>query len=89
MVRMFVRHEVADFDKWLKAYHDFDGERSGFGVVGASVCRSVVNGNDVTITHDFDSLEKAKAFIESPRLREVMEGAGVTSAPDAWFTNPA
>jgi hypothetical protein len=40
------------------------------------------------VTHDFETLEKAKAFIESPRLREVMEAAGVTSAPDAWFTKP-
>jgi len=89
MVRMFVRHEVADYDKWIKAYHDFDGERGGMGVTGHEVYRSVVNGNDVTITHDFETLEKAKAFMESPRLREVMEAAGVTSQPSAWFTNPA
>jgi hypothetical protein len=80
---------VADYDKWIKAYHDFDGERGGMGVVGDAVYRSVVNGNDVTVTHDFESLEKAKAFMESPRLREVMEAAGVTSQPSAWFTNPA
>ena len=89
MVRMFVRHEVADFDKWLKAYHDFDGERGGFGVVGAAVCRSVDNGNDVTVSHDFESLDKAKAFMGSPRLKEVMTAAGVTGAPTIWFTNPA
>jgi hypothetical protein len=89
MVRMFVRHEVADYEKWRKAYDDFGKERDGMGVGGDAVFRSVVNGNDVTVTHDFESLEKAKAFMESPRLREAMEAAGVTSQPSAWFTNPA
>lgn len=89
MIRMFVRHDVADFDKWLKAYHDFGAERGGMGVIGDAVYRSVVDGNNVTATHDFESLDEAKAFIESPRLREAMEAAGVTSQPDAWFTNPA
>ena len=89
MIRMFVRHDVADYEKWRKAYDDFDAERSGMGVVGHAVYRSVVDGNNVTATHDFESLDKAKAFIESPRLREAMEAAGVTSQPDAWFTNPA
>ena len=37
MVRMFVRHEVADYDRWRNVYDDFGGERSGFGVVGASL----------------------------------------------------
>jgi hypothetical protein len=89
MVRMFVRHDVADYEKWRKAYDDFDAERGGMGVVGNAVHRSVVDGNNVTITHDFESLDKAKAFIDSPRLREVMEAAGVTGPPDVWFTNPA
>jgi len=89
MVRMFVRHEVADFGKWRKAYDDFDAERGGMGVVGNAVYRSAVDGNNVTVIHDFESLEKAKAFIDAPRLREVMEAAGVTGPPDVWFTNPA
>jgi antibiotic biosynthesis monooxygenase (ABM) superfamily enzyme len=89
MVRMFVRHEVADYEKWRKAYDDFGKERGGMGVTGDAVYRSVVNANDVTVTHDFENLEKAKAFMESPRLREAMEAAGVTSQPSAWFTNPA
>jgi hypothetical protein len=89
MVRMFVRHEVADYEKWRMAYEDFDAERGGMGVVGNAVYRSVVDGNNVTVTHDFESLDKAKAFIESPRLREVMEAAGVTGPPDVWFANPA
>jgi hypothetical protein len=89
MIRMFVRHEVADFDSWKKAYDDFGKERQGMGVVGDAVYRSIDNDNAVTVTHDFQGLEQARAFIESPRLKEVMTAAGVTSAPVVWFTNPA
>jgi hypothetical protein len=88
MVRMFVRHEVTDYGKWKKGYDDFDKERQGMGVVGDAVYRAVDNDNDVTVTHDFESLEKAKAFIDSPRLKDAMTAAGVTSQPTIWFANP-
>ena len=88
MTRLFVRHDVADYAKWRKAYDDFDEERRGMGVVGHSVCRGADNDQSLTITHDFESLDKAQAFMAAPRLKEVMEGAGVTSAPDVWFTTP-
>ncbi len=63
-VRMFVRHEVADYAIWLKAYDAFNKER-----------RSV--RGDVTVTHDFRKAETAKAFATSARLKEVIEKAGV------------
>jgi hypothetical protein len=40
MVRMFVRHEVADYGKWRKAYDEFGEERGAMGVVGDAVCRA-------------------------------------------------
>jgi hypothetical protein len=89
MIRMFVRHDVADYGKWRKAYDEFDAERRGMGVVGDAVCCAVDNDKNVTVTHDFESLDKAKAFMESPRLKDVMTAAGVTSPPDVWFTTPA
>lgn len=89
MTRLFVRHSVADYPKWRKAYDDFDRERRGMGVVGAAVYRTADNDKDVVVTHDFDNPEKAKAFIESPRLREVMTAAGVTSQPTAWIASQA
>jgi hypothetical protein len=89
MIKMFVRHEVADYGKWKKAYDEFDAERRGMGVAGDAVYRAVDNDKDITATHDFESMEKAKAFVESPRLKEVMDAAGVTSQPTIWFTNPS
>lgn len=89
MIRMFVRHDVADYGTWRQAYDAFEAERKAMGVRGAAVYRSAEKECDVTITHDFDTLEAAKALVGSARLREVMTAAGVISVPTVWFTNLA
>ena len=88
-VRMYVKHEVTDYAAWRKAYNDFDKARRKLGVTGQAVYRSVDNPNDVTVTHDFKSAEKAKAFAASPELKSAMEKAGVKGAPQIWFTTRA
>jgi hypothetical protein len=89
MIRMFVCHAVADFATWKQAYDDFDAERKGMGVVGDAVFQSVEDPNDVTVWHDFETLQSAHDFVGSERLREVMASAGVAGEPTIWFTNPA
>jgi hypothetical protein len=37
MVRLFVRHPVADYAAWRRVYDDFDEERRGMGVTGHAV----------------------------------------------------
>jgi quinol monooxygenase YgiN len=89
MVRLFVRHHVTDFPTWKQAYDDFNDERQGMGVTGHAVYQSANDPNDVTILHDFESMDSAQAFMGSPRLREVMEKAGVSGEPSVWFTTEA
>jgi len=88
MVRMFVRHVVRDYRVWRRAYNTFDEERRGMGVVEHAVYRAVTKPNEVTVSHDFVNLNKAKAFAASRRLREVMKGAGVQGTPTVWFVKP-
>jgi quinol monooxygenase YgiN len=85
MATLFVRHGVSDFGEWKRAYDAFDGERQTMGVTGHGVYQAEGDPNDVTVYHHFDSMEAAKAFMESPRLAEVMKAAGVQGAPDIWF----
>ena len=89
MVRMFIRHVVGDYRVWRRAYNAFDKERRGMGVIGHAVYREVTTPNEVTVSHDFASVARAKAFAGSPRLREVMKGAGVKGKPTIWFVKPA
>ena len=49
--------------------------------------QAVDNPNDVTAYHDFETVEAAKAFAASPRLKEVMESAGVAGPPTIWFVS--
>ena len=89
MATLFVRHKVADFATWKKAYDAFDAERSGMGVTGQAVYQLDGDPSDVTATHDFATVEAAKTFATSARLREVMVAAGVQGEPTIWFTTRA
>jgi hypothetical protein len=86
---MFVRHRVKDFAAWKTAYDEFDTERKSMGVTGEGVYQTDGDPNDVTVYHHFDNMETARAFMNSPRLKEVMEDAGVDGPPDVWFVNKA
>ncbi len=87
MATLLVRHDVADFDSWKRAYDDFDTERASMGVTSHGVYQTDGDPNNVTVYHHFDSMEAAKAFAGSPRLREVMAAAGVQGEPTIWFGN--
>ena len=86
-MRMFVRHEVEDYGKWRKGYDEFGAKRGGLGVVGHAVCCAADDPNDVTVTHDFESLDAARAFMGSADLKAAMAAAGVKGQPSVWFTN--
>jgi hypothetical protein len=85
-VRMFVRHEVADYGAWKKSYDAFAPNQKKMGVIYQSVYQSTDDPNDVTVIHDFHSLEKAKAFAASADLKAAMEKSGVKGAPQVWYT---
>ena len=89
MATLFVRHTVKDFPAWKKVYDSFDAERKGMGVTGDGVYQADGNSTDVTVYHHFDSMESAKAFAASARLKEIMSEAGVTGEPTVWFTTKA
>lgn len=89
MVRMFVRHRVDDFSDWKDVYDEFDEKRREMGVKDDAVFQAAGDATDVTVWHDFESLNAAKQFAESDELREAMDDAGVTSDPTIWFTERA
>lgn len=89
MVRVFVRHNVEDYEAWRKAYDEFDQQRRSMGVKDDAVFQSINDRNDVTVWHDFDTVEAAQAFGTSDELRDVMQRAGVQGEPEIWFVNPS
>ena len=84
---MFIRHTVEDYGKWRPTYDALDSTRTAMGVTAQSVYQAADNANDLTVTHDFASVEAAKAFAGSHELHEAMDAAGVVGAPTVWFTS--
>jgi len=85
MIRMFARHTVSDFDAWKRAYDRFADRREAMGVLADAVFRGAESSEDVTVWHDFDDLDSARAFVSSPELEERMKAAGVVGEPQIWF----
>ncbi len=86
MTRMFVRHSVSDFGKWRYAYDGAEGLCEEMGVVDDCLFQSVDDARDVTVWHDFETPEAARAYAESDRLRAAMSDGEVIDKPEIWFT---
>ena len=87
MATLFVRHQVADFATWKKGYDAFKPTRDAGGVTSDGVYQSADNPNDITVYHEFETVDAAKAFASSDDLKGAMHDLGVQGAPDVWFTN--
>jgi hypothetical protein len=86
MVRLYVRHNVLDYSKWRKIYDEFSGFPTANGVRGQAVYQSLDDARDITVWHDFDNAEAARAFAGAAELRDTMASAGVGGSPQVWFT---
>ena len=52
-----------------------------------AVYQAADNPNDITVTHEFASVEAAQAFAKSDELKKAMQGAGVVGSPTIWCAN--
>ena len=89
MATLFVRHTVADYATWRRIFDGFAPTQEALGVVDKAVYQAADDANDITVTHDFATLEAARVFAGSPELKAAMHDAGVTSAPAIWFATRA
>jgi hypothetical protein len=84
--RLFARHEVTNYAVWRKAFDAFAPTQKKLGVIYSAVYCAADKPNDVTVVHDFHSVDKARAFAAPPALKEAMEKAGVKGARQIWIT---
>lgn len=89
MATLFVRHTVADFAAWKKVYDGLDPVRKAMGVTAQGAYQQDGNANDITVFHDFATMDSAKAFAASHELKSAMQEAGVQGPPTIWFANKA
>lgn len=88
MVTIDVRHKVKDFAQWKTV---FDGAASARRDAGELACRVYLrhgSNDDVLVSMDWDSLERAQAFLSSPALMAGMQQAGVREMPQILILTP-
>jgi quinol monooxygenase YgiN len=80
--RVRVGFKVKDFDAWLKAY-DAEGKatRAANGLIDRGVSRDINDPSTVYVTLAISDPAKAKARINSPELKKIMDESGVISKP--------
>jgi hypothetical protein len=86
MTTLFVRHQVADYAQWRKVYDGIAPAQQAMGVQDQAVYQAIDNPKDITVRHEFATLEDAQTWAGSAVLRSAMHDAGVEGAPTVWFT---
>jgi quinol monooxygenase YgiN len=87
MVTVFLRHKISDYAAWRKVYDAAGPMKKAGGVIGEAVYQSADDPNDITVTHEFATIEVAKAYLDNPELKQAIQKAGVIGAPTVWLTN--
>lgn len=82
---VIVRHKVADFATWKRAFDDHAGARKDAGILGYAINRAAEDPNLVIVYMQARTLDQLHAFTESASLKDAMKRAGVTSAPELSF----
>jgi hypothetical protein len=86
MVKMYVRHTVADYAKWRAAFDGHDATRKKFGVKKSDVFTNSLNSKEILVVIDWDRKEQANDFLEKSDIKEVMKDGGVLTAPEISFS---
>jgi heme-degrading monooxygenase HmoA len=87
MATLFVRVTVADYKAWRKIFDEFQPTAAGHGFKSTAVYQTADNPNEVTVMHDFDSVESARTFTQAEDLKDAMQRSGVIGAPTIRITN--
>jgi hypothetical protein len=80
-----VRHKIHDYDAWKPVYDQDAGNREAHGSKGGRLFRNANNPNEIIALFEYNDLEDAQKFTESPELRERMQRGGIADQPDIFF----
>jgi quinol monooxygenase YgiN len=84
MQYVLIIHEVEDYPEWKKVFDAAASIRRDAGERIYQVLKYEDNANKIVHFSGWISLEKAKAFFESPKLVQIRKEAGV-KAPEFMY----
>ncbi len=86
---VLVRHQVADYDTWKAGFDEDEDARRAAGFLGHHINRAEDDPNLISVYLALTDLEQAKAMATDDRLKDIMQSAGVISAPEFTWMIPA
>jgi hypothetical protein len=90
MVTLMIRHTIADYATFRPVFDAHEAFRRANGATGVGqLYRDEGNPNQITAVVEWDNAENGRRFASSAALKEAMQAAGVTSAPEVHFLNRA
>ncbi len=84
MIRMLTMFQVEDFAKWKVGFMEAASLRTAAGAKSAQAFQQTENPKMVVVITEWESLEKAKSFSQSPALREAQQKSGVLGKPEIY-----
>ena len=84
-----VQHTVRDYDAWKSVFDEHQSVRAKDGCLGHTIYRDADKPNDLTISLNHESRERADEFMRDPSLAEAMQRGGVISDPRATWLEEA
>ena len=87
MVQVIVRLKVKDFDTWHSLYISADSKkfRESYGLQRYRIFCAENDPNDITMIYDWNDIERARTFAQSPQLQEMIKRSGVIEGPAVYL----
>jgi hypothetical protein len=78
-------YSVKEYSKWRSVFNADSTSRKASGMEVIVVGRGLEKNNDLVVVFKVPDVQKAKAFFTDPRLKPIMEKAGIISKPNSEF----
>ena len=85
MAFILIKHKVKDYTAWKSAFDSFYEKRKSGGEKSYHIFHVDGEPNNLIVLFEWDNLDNARLFMNSPDLKEAMQGAGVIEIPDIHF----
>jgi len=85
MPTLLIRHRVTDYDTWQRVFDEEVGTRRANGAQSGRAFRDDADPDQIWVLLEWDDLERARLFVRSDDLTEVMVRAGVAGRPGYWY----
>jgi hypothetical protein len=92
MATLHIQHPITDFETWTAAFNRFRDARRNAGVQAQRIQRPVDNERYVVIDLDFETVDKAKAFLGFLRntiWANAANSPGLVGTPEALVLEAA